>query len=182
MSETPDAGGADGAVAIGDAAMSGEDAAQPPVFEDAGMDASELDASELDPADAAVIEPEPEPAEIPEGECDTGDLGLYTDDSCDEKHLADGIQRYVPRFPLWSDGAGKDRYIYLPEGGAIDTSNVDRWTFPKGTRLYKTFIVRGLRIETRVLEKLMDGAGMSAWQAKVYLWSADQRSAVAWTP
>lgn len=147
-----------------------------------GNDAGTSEPVDAGGEDAGTAAMDAEPPAIPEGECETGDLRLYTDDACDEKHLAEGIQRYVPRFPLWSDGAAKDRYIFLPEGSTIDTSNVDRWTFPKGTRLYKTFIVDGLRIETRVLEKLTDGVGMTAWQPTVYLWSADQRSAIAWTP
>ena len=40
-----------------------------------------------------------------------------------------------PRYPLWSDGAEKQRYLSLPPGTQIDTSNMDDWKFPVGTRV-----------------------------------------------
>ena len=42
---------------------------------------------------------------------------------------------FAPQYPLWTDGAGKRRWIQLPEGAAIDASNLSRWEFPVGTKL-----------------------------------------------
>ncbi len=59
--------------------------------------------------------------------------GLYAD--WNTKTLAPGVRPYDPGLHLWSDGADKARWIYLPPGTQIDTSNMDQWTFPKGTKI-----------------------------------------------
>jgi hypothetical protein len=81
----------------------------------------------------------------------------------------------VPRYPLWSDGADKDRYIYIPKCSTIDTSDMDHWEFPVGTRLWKTFAVAGsagaadsARIETRMLHHY--GPGQGDWLFAAYQW------------
>lgn len=103
-----------------------------------------------------------------------GPPGLYVDGSCTE--LAEGVVPYHPRFTLWSDGDDKERFVYLPPGTQIDTSDPDRWGFPQGTRLYKTFSIGGVRLETRLLEKTGTARGRSSWTMVAYAWSADQQS------
>lgn len=95
--------------------------------------------------------------------------GLYRDTLGGE--IADAVETYEPRFPLWTDGAEKSRWILLP--GTIDTSDPDEWVFPEGTRIWKEFRRDGVRIETRMLHKL-DGD----WTRTTYLWSPDQGDAV----
>lgn len=73
---------------------------------------------------------------------------------------------FAPQYPLWSDGAGKRRWIYLPPGTAIDASNPDAWEFPVGTRLWKEFSL-GRPVETRFLERLADGT----WRFAAYVWN-----------
>jgi len=85
---------------------------------------------------------------------------------------AAGVQPYTPAFPLWSDGADKRRWIWLPPGARIDTANPDEWGFPVGTKLWKEFRVGGRRVETRLLWRLPDG-----WLAVPYAWRADGRDA-----
>src|SRR5688500_61397 len=46
---------------------------------------------------------------------------------------------YEPRFQLWADGATKRRWMQLPTGTKIDTTNMDRWVFPIGTKFWKEF-------------------------------------------
>ena len=104
----------------------------------------------------------------------SGPPGLYKDTKC--QVLSDDVQPYQPQYPLWSDGAHKERFLYLPPGTRIDTTNPDRWTFPKGTRLYKTFAAGTLKVETRVLEKTGTAASFDSWTLTSYAWSADQRS------
>lgn len=101
-----------------------------------------------------------------------GPPGLYADDECEI--LAVGVRAYTPRFPLWSDGAAKERFIYLPPGSTIDTSDPDDWVFPVGTRIYKNFYQDGVRLETRVLEKHQLGTGPSAWYMRTYKWNESQ--------
>jgi hypothetical protein len=92
--------------------------------------------------------------------------------------LAPGIRAYTPRFPLWSDGSIKTRYVYLPPGKTIDASIDNHWIFPVGTKFYKEFRSSDgtLRIETRVLEKIAASNETSAWTYDTYAWSADQKS------
>src|SRR5687768_3582906 len=44
---------------------------------------------------------------------------------------------FTPRYPLWSDGMSKRRWLYLPPGTSIDKSDPDAWEFPRGTRAWK---------------------------------------------
>jgi hypothetical protein len=90
--------------------------------------------------------------------------------------LSAGIEAFQPQYPLWSDGAKKQRYIYLPSGTHIDTTNPNRWTFPVGTRFYKSFAAGDVLVETRVMEKITDGVGFDNWTLVSYAWSADQHS------
>ena len=125
--------------------------------------------------DAAIDEPDDVAADggIPNqaGPCQ-GPPGLYAAGSC--QALAEGVQPYRPNYPLWSDDAEKERFIYLPSGTQIETENPDRWTFPKGTRLYKTFSLSGVRLETRLLEKVADDPGIDSWTLTAYQWNEDQ--------
>lgn len=89
--------------------------------------------------------------------------------------LAPGVRAYRPRFALWSDGAEKRRWVSLPDGARIDTTDLDDWDFPVGTRFYKEFSRGGRRIETRVLMRV--GPGRDEWAAGAYVWDADQRDA-----
>ncbi len=84
---------------------------------------------------------------------------------------------YAPQFPLYSDGATKRRWIYVPEGTSIDNADPDGWVFPQGTILFKEFSVGGKKIETRVFEKVTSQAGFSAWRASVYVWLGNQLDA-----
>jgi hypothetical protein len=91
--------------------------------------------------------------------------------------LADGVVPFEPQFELWSDGAEKRRWILLPEGERIDTGDMDAWAFPAGTKLWKEFRRDGMRVETRLLQKL--GPRDDHWVGVAYLWNADQGDAAA---
>lgn len=101
-----------------------------------------------------------------------GPPGLYAEGSCDA--LAEGVRPYDPRFPLWSDGLVKERFVFLPEGEQIDSAVADDWILPVGTRLFKTFLHEGLRLETRLLEKHSEGTGPDAWRLRTYAWNRAQ--------
>jgi hypothetical protein len=103
--------------------------------------------------------------------------GLYSDWA--SKTVSADVTQYDPGLHLWSDGAVKTRWISLPPGAdggrlPIDTSNMDEWTFPVGTKFWKEFALGGKRIETRLLWKI--GAG-NVWYRTTYHWSADETSA-----
>ncbi len=83
---------------------------------------------------------------------------------------------YELNTPLFSDGADKLRYIYLPEGSAMENQGEGLLQFPVGTAIIKTFAF-GEReqqryIETRVLLHRADG-----WVALPYRWNEEQTEA-----
>lgn len=81
---------------------------------------------------------------------------------------------FSPQYPLWSDGATKRRWIYLPAGTFVDATHADAWEFPPGTRLWKEFSLDARRIETRFIERLQDGS----WRYATYVWNEDGTDAV----
>jgi hypothetical protein len=95
--------------------------------------------------------------------------------------LAPDVYSYEPQYALWADGAGKDRFIYIPRCSTIDTSDMDHWQFPVGTRLWKHFSLDGKLIETRMMERY--GASDTDWLFATYGWDPskpnDPRAAVA---
>jgi hypothetical protein len=91
--------------------------------------------------------------------------------------LGDGVVAFEPAFALWSDGADKRRWIALPEGKKIDTSDVDAWNFPVGTKLWKEFVRDGVRVETRMITRVSDGDDVNAWVAAAYVWNDAQDDA-----
>jgi mono/diheme cytochrome c family protein len=101
------------------------------------------------------------------------ETGLYADIASKEIHPA--LQQFTPQFQLWSDGAEKQRWVYLPECETVDSSNMDDWSLPVGTRLFKEFAVDGVRVETRIIERLGEGPREFAYAS--YLWNADESEA-----
>ncbi|MDZ4662280.1 MAG: hypothetical protein SGJ18_11750 [Pseudomonadota bacterium] len=75
---------------------------------------------------------------------------------------------FTPKYPLFSDGAEKIRFIYLPPGSKIDTTDIDNWVFPKNTKIWKQFKFNDVIYETRILEKAGVGAGAANWKSNVY--------------
>jgi hypothetical protein len=101
--------------------------------------------------------------------------GLYS--SWPSRTIAPGVRPYAPAFPLWSDGADKARYIALPPGTQIDTTDMDQWQFPVGTKLWKQFSIGGQLVETRFLWKRAAGD----WLRTTYAWALDGTSATELT-
>jgi hypothetical protein len=95
------------------------------------------------------------------------ETGLYADFEMrrvDTTHLA-----FAPQYPLWTDGATKRRWMWLPPGETIDGSDPDNWKFPIGTRFWKEFSFNGRRVETRYMELQENGQ----WLYAAYAWSPD---------
>jgi hypothetical protein len=103
------------------------------------------------------------------------ETGLFAD--MRSEALAPGVRPYAPRFALWSDGASKRRWLKLPPGSRIDSSDMDHWSFPQGTQVWKEFTRDGVRVETRLLQKI--GPHYDDWAALAYLWNEDQTEALA---
>jgi hypothetical protein len=133
-----------------------------------GDDDANLDGDASVP-DAAL--PDAGPIEAPMSLADTG---LWSDFAAEE--LADGVADYEVRFQLWSDGAAKRRWIFLPDGAQIDSSDMDFWEYPVGTKIWKEFTYGDTRVETRLLWKVEEDGD---WIAMAYAWNDDQTEALA---
>ena len=106
---------------------------------------------------------EPLPARLSE-------TGLFIHGST---HIRSDVLTFSPQYPLWSDGTRKRRWIHLPQGTAIDASQIDAWQFPIGTKLWKEFAT-DRPIETRMIERLADGS----WRFATYVWNAEGTDAM----
>jgi hypothetical protein len=96
------------------------------------------------------------------------DTGLYAPEGSRGWRLAPYVRRYVPEYELFSDFSVKERYVYLPRCAPIDTSDMNHWSFPVGTRIWKQFTRDGVRIETRMLARY--GRGVGDWVMTSYRW------------
>ncbi len=107
-------------------------------------------------------------------------------DMTDPTKPAPGLIPYDVTSPLWSDGAVKERFVFIPAGSTIhvkscttepDTcmppemggSGTDEghWDMPVGTVLVKNFSVGGKRIETRLLMQ----RNATTWKGFSYEWN-----------
>lgn len=88
----------------------------------------------------------------------------------------DGVLAYTLKTPLYSDGADKLRFIYLPDHTQLAADGAGLLRFPVGAAIIKTFAfgegANRRLIETRVLLHRADG-----WTALPYLWNAEQTEA-----
>ena len=98
---------------------------------------------------------------------------LYVDITSGAVHPA--IRWFKPQYELWSDGENKNRWVYIPECEQIDTSNMNDWYFPVGTRFFKEFSVDGKKVETRYIQRL--GPGEREFAFVSYLWNEEQTEA-----
>lgn len=160
-------------------ACSTDDGATP--TPDAGTDVV-VEAS-ADAADAAPCTPWVAPASCNTDGGMPDDLactGLYDDIA--QKKLACDVQEFSPGFVLWSDGAAKRRFLYLPPGSKIDVTDMDEWIFPLGTKLWKEFTIPvdggTALVETRFFWKAPDkDIPDGVWKWTTFVWSPDGKTA-----
>lgn len=104
-------------------------------------------------------------------------------DMADPSKPAPGLIPYDVRSPLWSDGASKQRFLRIPDGGKIhvldcatqaadcnaDTVNGDdgHWEVPVGSVLVKNFSIEDKIIETRLIMR----RSMTKWLFYGYEWN-----------
>lgn len=122
-------------------------------------------------------EPTPEPT-IPYETL--SEYGLFEGDGSSQTP-SNGVVPYTPISHLFSDYATKIRFIQVPEGKQITYENEEKWNFPEGSILIKTFAYLfdmrdpslGQRlIETRLLIRQED-----TWGVHTYLWNEEQTEA-----
>ncbi|HEY4241632.1 MAG TPA: hypothetical protein VGM88_17545 [Kofleriaceae bacterium] len=125
--------------------------------------------------DAPQLEPEPDADPLEPN--DLMGTGLCLDATC--ATISPDVVTYTPRFPLWSDGATKRRWMYLPPGTKIDDSDPDHWVFPQGTKFWKEFTVDGVRVETRYIAKVGAAEAPGSWFYIAYQWNTDMNATTA---
>jgi len=102
----------------------------------------------------------PPPVDFPETLTETGCFS-------DVANLvpAEGVLGYTVNSPLWSDGADKERFMVLPDGGQLTYTATGKWDVPDGTLFIKHFSVltdandpaSSKRLETRFMVKEASG-------------------------
>jgi uncharacterized repeat protein (TIGR03806 family) len=106
------------------------------------------------------------------------ETGLFA--SVAKNEPAEGLIPYELNVPFWSDFAVKDRYIALPEGASVKFSEREKWEFPRGTVLVKTFWMHKdrknmqdpVRLETRLLVN-----GDEGWAGYTYVYNEEESEA-----
>jgi hypothetical protein len=111
------------------------------------------------------------------------DTGLCVDRACTQ--INPEVHTYTPHFTLWADAASKRRWFQLPPGTQIDTTDMDHWVFPVGTKFWKEFTQPGagpggsdLRIETRLVMRIGPGDLQADWLYKAYQWNDTQTDTI----
>lgn len=157
-----------GIAGLGAACGSGSDAQ----FEPAA-DAGDEDVARRPPP------PDPDTEELPPvtGPKLLSETGLYSNFAA--RTISPDLIAFAPRYELWSDGTKKGRWLYLPPGTKIDTSRIDDFTFPVGTKAFKEFRAGDKLVETRLLMKVRAGTRNESWWQVAYVWNADGSDAVA---
>ncbi|MGA3121986.1 MAG: hypothetical protein ABSF69_14565 [Polyangiaceae bacterium] len=121
-------------------------------------------------AESESSEAGPTPAPTPAAML--SETGLFKSVASDGTlNLQDGVQEYQPMYSLWADGAEKTRWILLPPGTQIDTTDLDHWSFPTGTKFWKEFALDGQRLETRLL--WIYGPGADDFLLVTYWWNPE---------
>jgi uncharacterized repeat protein (TIGR03806 family) len=122
------------------------------------------------------------------------EYGFFVGEQLSALEPASGVHPYTVVSPLFSDFAGKARFIYLPEGEQlhIDFAAADPgpggegelWDWPVGAVLIKHFYFdldrqdpgqdqNAKLIETRLLVRYLDG-----WEVFTYVWDDAEQDAV----
>lgn len=122
------------------------------------------------------------PADLPQGDVNdaavTGEgypatlaaFGFFADAA--QQVPARRVVPYRVQTPLWSDGADKLRFVYVPLGQQAKAQGERLVELPVGSALIKSFKLEGRLVETRVLLHRADG-----WLALPYQWNAAQTEA-----
>ncbi len=110
------------------------------------------------------------------------DTGLCADGPC--AVINPGILAFAPQYALYSDEATKRRWLQLPAGTKIDTTDMNYWKFPVGTKAWKEFTTKeGTRIETRFVMKIGEDDSLQAsWYWASYIWDAANTSSTLFDP
>ena len=95
---------------------------------------SDTSVPEIEEVPDPIVEPEPKemPYEL------LSEYALFVGNGASQIP-AEGVMAYQPISPLFSDYSTKYRFIYVPQGMTIGYHNEEKWDFPAGSILVKTF-------------------------------------------
>ncbi|HVH42784.1 MAG TPA: PQQ-dependent sugar dehydrogenase [Labilithrix sp.] len=85
-----------------------------------------------------------------------------------------GAIAYTVNSPLWSDGAQKDRWLFVPTDKKIGVRADGDFDVPPESVAVKTFTVSGKKVETRLFVRYDD----DTWAGFSYEWNDDQTDAL----
>lgn len=120
--------------------------------------------------------------DVPERLCE---WGFFEGDGARQQPV-DGVVPYTVISNLFTDDAHKLRFVALPEGGTMTYDANEKWQFPAGTVIIKTFayphdardLSQGYHlVETRLLVHEGD-----TWVPHIYRWNDEQTAAERFVP
>ena len=148
----------------------------------AGCGDSKGTATDAAPSDGMAMFDAASDAAAPYNPATLFDTGLCVDRACTAVNA--DIHEYTPQFALWSDTATKKRWYWLPPGTKIDTTDMDHWQFPVGTKFWKEFSrasdsdpAVSVRVETRLEVRIGSGTTVQSWFYATYAWNSTQTDA-----
>lgn len=100
--------------------------------------------------------------------------GIYSD-FAKREYDTQRLIEFTPNYKLWSDGAKKRRFLFLPKGTQINTKSMKEWAFPPHTMFVKEFkSPSGKYLEHRITIVLGHGKVFLG----TYVWNQAQTDAV----
>lgn len=107
------------------------------------------------------------------------ETGLFR--SVEKNEPAESLIPYELNVPFWSDFAVKERFVALPKEGAVTFHEREKWEFPVGTVLVKTFwmhhdrvrMEQPRRLETRLMVHAPEG-----WAGYTYVYDEEGKDAI----
>jgi hypothetical protein len=106
---------------------------------------------------------------------------LFTFDSAELARY--GVIAYAPTYPLWTDDAGKLRYVRVPRGESIKFNKETKlFDIPTNTRFYKTFLKKvttldGSRRYRKIETRIIVSRGNEQSLFGTYEWNDDETQA-----
>ncbi|MFP4597782.1 MAG: SO2930 family diheme c-type cytochrome [Persicimonas sp.] len=94
---------------------------------------------------------------------------------------SEGVVAFDVSTKLYSDRSDKLRFVVLPEGETIAFDETERWEFPVGSILIKTFYyphdARDPSLGRDLLETRLLIRGEEEWEPQIYRWNEEQTEA-----
>lgn len=90
---------------------------------------------------------------------------------------SENVMKYELNSPLFSDYAGKERFISLPMGKMIEFNKTEVFKFPQGTTLIKNFFYPDSSGNSKIVETRLLIHEPFGWRPITYIWNDEQTEA-----